>query len=423
MQEPAPGVYVAESIASDPWGLGWAARLLRPAVTDGLSPTDAHKLKLWFGLCLFGTPACVMWAVPVFMEGNIVLGGLITGAAVAMLLSILVIALAPGGYKWIVHLTLVALTVVNTFQIWQMGGMEDGAAQAVWWMYSPVIATLIIGVRHGFAWMLAVLGIVGTSPFLTILFGPPAVIMDLPPAAATMSFGAMTIMLALTVFWFVQQRQIVERQLQIEHGRAEALLHNVLPAVVAKRLQKTGTEARLYEEAGVLFADLAGFTQLSSRLPATRLVQMLDRLFGQIDELAERHGVCKIKTIGDCYMVASGIPEPAADHLERLAAFSLDLRDMCAVGELADLDVRLRIGIATGPAVAGVVGRTRLLYDLWGDTVNTASRMESHGLIGKVHVTDAVRTCLTRSHTFEDRGEIEVKGKGTMRTWVLTGTR
>ncbi|MCZ7640780.1 MAG: response regulator [Verrucomicrobia bacterium] len=201
----------------------------------------------------------------------------------------------------------------------------------------------------------------------------------------------------------------------------ERLLLNVLPAPVAGRL-KAGEDsiADHFPEVTVLFADIVGFTTLSGGMPPQPLVEMLDDLFSRFDELARRHHVEKIKTIGDCYMAVCGVPEPRPGHAAILAAMALEmLESVRAFNAGQGRALQIRIGLNTGPVVAGVIGRSKFIYDLWGDTVNTASRMESSGLPGRIQVTATTRDALLAEYTFEDRGEIEIKGKGRVHTWFL----
>jgi class 3 adenylate cyclase len=206
---------------------------------------------------------------------------------------------------------------------------------------------------------------------------------------------------------------------------SERLLLNVLPAPIADRLKRgENLIVDRFDDVSVLFADIVGFTTLSSRTTPEQLVTMLDELFSLFDRLAEQHRLEKIKTIGDAYMVVAGIPQPMADSSIAIAHMALEM--IGGVEEYAKrtgLDLTIRVGIHTGPAVAGVIGRKKFIYDLWGDTVNTASRMESHGIAGRVQVTEATYQALRTAFDFEPRGPIEIKGKGTMSTYVLIGRK
>jgi class 3 adenylate cyclase len=224
----------------------------------------------------------------------------------------------------------------------------------------------------------------------------------------------------------VRSRQALDREhrlLLAEQERSERLLLNVLPAPIAARL-KAGEAviADAFPEVTVLFADIVDFTRRSRRIGPAQVVQALNELFSAFDRLAQRHGLEKIKTIGDAYMVAGGLPTPRPDHAEAVAEMALAMREEVArrVGPTGR-PLQVRIGIDTGPVVAGVIGRSKFSYDLWGDTVNTASRMESQGLPGCIQVTERTYQRLRNRYRFEQRGPIQVRGKTTMVTYLLLG--
>ncbi len=208
-----------------------------------------------------------------------------------------------------------------------------------------------------------------------------------------------------------------------ERSRYQELLVSILPHSIADRLQRG--ERRIadhFDESTVLFADIAGFTKVSAAHTPDEMVDYLNRIFGQFDTLVEKHEVEKIKTIGDAYMVAGGIPRERPNHTEAIANLALDMIEVAKLTKGPDAKpVQLRVGIHTGPLIAGVIGQSRFLYDLWGDTVNVASRMESLGEAGRIQVTEDVYLRLRGNYDFERRGEIDVKGKGSMATWYLTG--
>jgi class 3 adenylate cyclase len=211
--------------------------------------------------------------------------------------------------------------------------------------------------------------------------------------------------------------------LRDEKALSERLLLNVLPRSIADRL-KAGPEAIAdrFPDASILFADIVGFTPLSERMPPEEVVALLDEVFSAFDRAAAHRGLEKIKTIGDAYMVAAGLPTPRRDHLEALADMALEMqRVVLALDERRGLDLAVRVGIHAGPVVAGVIGTSKFSYDVWGDTVNTASRMESHGAPGQIQVTDTVRSRLEGGYEFSEPRRIEVKGKGTLTTSFLLG--
>ena len=241
-------------------------------------------------------------------------------------------------------------------------------------------------------------------------------------AGFVLATAAACFMIFATVWYAMREVSRAEAAMEVEYSRSEALLANILPASVAAKLKDPahGVIADRYDDASILFADIAGFTERASEIPPTELVRFLDRLYTTFDRLVDRHGLEKIKTTGDSYMAVSGVPTPRPDHAEAIAALALDMSR--AVSDLRDPrgnPVPLRMGIASGPVVAGVVGARRFFYDVWGDAVNVASRMESTDIAGRIQVPQNVFEQLRHAFVLEERGEIEIKGKGLMRTWYL----
>lgn len=231
----------------------------------------------------------------------------------------------------------------------------------------------------------------------------------------------------LSVFFIdITIRKKMQSELRKEQRKTEGLLLNILPEPIAYRLKKAEGEliADKFEEATILFSDLVNFTQISTTMPATKLVCLLNEIFSTFDKLTEKHGLEKIKTIGDAYMVAAGIPTPRLDHAEAIADMALDmLSAIKALNIKLGTKFDLRIGINSGPVVAGVIGTKKFIYDLWGNSVNTASRMESHGINGRIQVSIYTYQLLEDIYDFEDRGTIEIKGQGEMRTYLLCGRK
>jgi adenylate cyclase len=290
--------------------------------------------------------------------------------------------------------------------------------------YYLVIAALVIlflGTEH--IVLSALFGAVAAVPIIALeTFVPRNTGLQAPPVMFA-SFIISTIASCVTLFTIVLYGV---REAEREHARSESLLANILPAAIAGRLKRQ-TEAVIadrYEEASILFADMAGFTARTSDTSPDDLVQFLNRVFTDFDRLVESHGLEKIKTTGDSYLVVSGVPTARPDHAQALGRLALELRD--AASGLLDprgRSVPIRFGIASGPVVAGVVGTRRFFYDVWGDPVNIASRMESTGEPGKIHVAQNTYDRLNGEFLLESRGSIDVKGKGTMRTWFLIGRK
>jgi adenylate cyclase len=214
-------------------------------------------------------------------------------------------------------------------------------------------------------------------------------------------------------------------ELRIMHEKADALLLNVFPRSVAERLKRHESKVVDYvPQATIIFCDLVGFTPLAAQQKPEELVDFLNRVFIGMDELVERHGLTKIKTIGDAYMASAGVPDPRSDHAGAVADFALAVMETIpSLCEAEGCPLDLRIGIHSGPVVAGVIGEKRFAYDLWGDTVNTASRMESSGEPGRIQISPDTRAMLGDGWEVEPRGEVEIRGKGRMQTYFLTGKR
>ena len=218
----------------------------------------------------------------------------------------------------------------------------------------------------------------------------------------------------------ITTRKLAEAALGLEQEKSDRLLLNILPQPIAERLkQDPSIIADTFADVTVLLADIVGFTQLSARVSPTQLVSLLNEIFSTFDQLAEKHGLEKIKTIGDAYMVVGGLPIPCLDNAERIAKMALDMQE--AISDFSNThnqDFSIRIGINSGPVVAGVIGIKKFIYDLWGDTVNTASRRSSHGLPGCIQVTSTTYNRLQEKYIFESRPAIDVKGKGLMNTYT-----
>jgi adenylate cyclase len=225
--------------------------------------------------------------------------------------------------------------------------------------------------------------------------------------------------------WLRDRERSHFEEMRVEKQRSEALLLNILPQNIVNRMRNGETViADRYADATILFVDLVGFTSLSTQYPPDKVLEILSTIFAGFDGAVAVHGLEKIKTIGDAYMVAGGLPEPVSDHTRRAAELAIEM--LAIVQELRDsqqIDLKARIGIHTGPVIAGVIGVRKLMYDVWGDTVNTASRMETFGAADRIHVSAEMRNVLGSTYLFESRGKIDIKGKGMMETYFLIGHR
>ena len=326
-----------------------------------------------------------------------------------------------------------ALMLILPFALqWSLGGFSNSSAGVAWAGITPVLAYLF-GVRSA-AWLGAFIALLGVSAAMetTLAAHAPHIESGIQAVMWVMNLAGPSIAAFLALAYFTGERDrsraaLAEehRLLEIERARSEHLLLNVLPAPIAHRLREGHTTiAESQDEVTILFADLVGFTPLAESLGPGPLVNLLNDVFSAFDDLAEASGLEKIKTVGDAYMVAGGIPTPRPDHLAVVLAMALQMGNVVAeVGPRYGQTLQLRIGIDSGPVVAGVIGRQKYSYDLWGDTVNSASRMESHGAAGRIHVTERVALAARSEYAFESRGPLDIKGKGAMSTYFLLGPR
>ena len=304
--------------------------------------------------------------------------------------------------------------------MWIRGGFANSGAAMIWALGAPVFAVMFHGPRRSIRWFSAYLVLLLVSVLIDSRCAAYALSQNIPTSSwfFLAHIGGISFCLFILIQFFVQR-------LSEEQAKSEALLLNILPRQVAGRLKNSSaTIADGFLEATILFADLAGFTKLSATLSPGQVVHLLNEVFSAFDQLAEKHGLEKVKTIGDAYMVVGGIPDLRPDHPEFVARMALEMRETVhAINERNGWGLRLRIGMNTGPVVAGVIGLKKFIYDLWGDAVNIASRMESTGVENEIQVTRSTFDRLQDKFLFEPRGLVQVKGKGEMETFFLKGPR
>ena len=289
---------------------------------------------------------------------------------------------------------------------------------ATFYNFAATLAIVALGLLFRFAAPLVLLMTIGFAPVV-------AKWMDNPFAPLFVSF-ATVIMMSWVAYAGERAKRAAwagAQALADEKALTERLLLSVLPPSIARRMRGGETLiADSHDEATVVFADIANFTPLSASMSAEALVEILDEIFAAFDEVAEAHDLEKIKTIGDAYMMAAGLPTERTSDPARALRAALEMRARLEdIAAARGIDVKMRAGCHIGPVVAGVIGRSKFVYDLWGDSVNVASRMESTAPVGEIQVTEAVHDRLSDQFTMQARGEIEVKGKGPMRTWLLSG--
>lgn len=369
-------------------------------------------------------PIAVVWGSLYLIFGSPV--GYVPLAYALILLGAIIAFARSGNFALLLRVSLVDILLAPTLSMIPLGGFLLSGGVGLWGILAPVGALVFSGPRAGLRWYVAYLAVFITSGFAGQVVGAVSTL----PEWFTSTMLGLNVALGGTIVFilivtFLRQRDRAMDALAREQERSERLLLNVLPKEIAPRL-KAGESpiADAYEHATVLYADIVGSTMLAERLDAKQLVVLLNGIFSRLDLLAERHGVEKIRTIGDNYMCVAGVPRMRADHAQAMARMALGIRaylDELRAGGEDRID--FRIGMNSGPCVGGVIGLQKFVFDIWGDSVNTASRMESHSVPGRIHLTDATYELIRDEFNCEPRGTIEVKGKGPMRTWFLLGER
>jgi guanylate cyclase len=365
---------------------------------------------LWGGLYVaFGAPS-----------------GLLAFVYFAVSVGAIAVFIRTRDFALLLRIELVDILLAPNLSMIPLGGFITSTGVGVWGILAPMGALVFGGVRAGIRWYIAFLAVFlgcGVAGEVLGNISPLPIWFTSTMLALNIAVGGTMVFTLLALF--AKQRSDALGALRVEQAKAENLLLNILPRSIADRLKaSTETIADQFTSASILFADVVDFTPFSERLSPADVVGVLDHLFSHFDTLAERYGLEKIKTIGDCYMVAAGVPTARPDHARAVVLMALDMLDaMQTSDEVGHLGLELRVGINSGPVVAGVIGRKRFLYDLWGDAVNTASRMESHGTPGRIQITRATYELLGDEFKCEPRGSITVKGKGEMEVWHVLGRR
>ena len=345
-----------------------------------------------------------------------------TWVAVVSLLSTVVPALLliaihfrPRRFSVLVTAMFVVIYAEQLAETALFGGLLPSGLVVMFGLGLVMGAMLAIGLRAALWWFAAFLASLAFALLIPEIVDPVYELAD-PTTDAAFNLAATGILTVAVLAYFVHQRDRFQQ-------RSDDLLHNVLPHEIAMRLKDGSMIADDIPSASVLFADVVGFTPMSATMPPAELVGLLDEVFSAFDRFVDELGLEKIKTVGDAYMVAAGVPRPRDDHAHAIADLALRIRDYVATSPVDGRPLTFRIGIDSGPVTAGVIGTHRFAYDLWGDTVNTASRMESEGVPGCIQVTPATHELIKDGYVCEPRGPIPVKGKGEMETYLLLGKR
>jgi adenylate cyclase len=394
----------------------------------GENPADSDEVRLQKAIqvntvVLGGLPAQFSIGIVLLFSGAYWAAVSTIGFGVLAALLLFYLAVTRRHYPFF-RFTQLAIPLLSPFvSTVLMGGLIPTGFAIIWGLVAPLLALILYRPRQALYWFLAYLGLVVISGLVRPILPWGG---TLPPVATTIlgivNIVGVSSLVFLSLAFFVNQRALAFRLLHAEQEKTENLLLNILPKEIAAILKDNNRViADQIEGASILFADVVDFTPLSAGMTATELVNLLNEVFSGFDTLVDKYGLEKIKTIGDCYMVAAGVPVVRPDHAHALVRLALEMRDFVSQRDFRGQKLRFRIGINSGPVVAGVIGHKKFIYDLWGDAVNTASRMESHGKANIIQITESTYRLIEQEFLCEPQGVISIKGKGEMAVWHVLG--
>ncbi len=385
----------------------------------GADPNDTDEIRLQKALMVAGSfmfiLAGALWGLLYFALGQRLPGLIPLSYAIISLMSVIHFGLTRQ-YRFFRFSQLILILLLPFLLMMALGGFINSSAVILWSLLCPFGALLFDEPRYAFRWLLAYLVFVIFSGIIQPFIPAPQ---PLPPTVITfffvMNIASVSAISIVLLTYFVLQRNIFQ-------AKSENLLLNILPKEIAAILKnESRTIADHYDESSILFADMVNFTPMSAEMSPTAMVELLNEIFSHFDGLVEKYDLEKIKTVGDCYMVAAGVPRRRADHAHVITQLALEMRSYLDSHSFnASRPISFRIGINSGSVLAGVIGRKKFIYDLWGDAVNTASRMESHGSAGIIQITRDTYELIKDDFTCEPRGTINIKGKGEMEVWSVT---
>lgn len=407
-------------VAQEGWAADAVRRLLVWAGSVGADPTDgaetALQKRLMVALSVGLLPLTFLWSV-IYLVAGVPLSAAIPAiyTAVAPVNTLLFSRTRNLGFYRFTQLLM--FLVLPWLLMMSLGGFRESSVVVIWAALCPLASLLIEDLRDTSLWILGFVALLAASAILQ----PYLVPAGLPEAFVNWFFvlnvGAVIAIAFMLLYYFVGQRNFFQE-------RSEMLLHNILPREISEALKaEHKTIAAQHDAASILFADVAGFTPMAATMTPLALVELLNEVFLCFDGLVEKHGLEKIKTIGDCYMVASGVPRPRPDHAAVLVQLALDMRQAVSERSFGGRKLAFRIGINSGPVVAGVIGRKKFIYDLWGEAVNLASRMESHGVVGAIQITRKTYDLVANDFECDAMGMIDVKGADRMQIWHVRGRK
>jgi len=415
--------------------------LLAGLSTAGILPTDSAEVRLQKSLLIFATGlisfTSMLWLF-IYWQLGPQLSSTIPFAFQLLLVGNLIVYLKTLNFQAFRLIQLSLFLFMPFVAQWSMGNFITASGVSLWALLAPVGAVLFIGPRESLAWFFAYIFLTALSGGFDYYLGDSLSSTQLKvPTQTTVFFFALNFAAVSTIVFLLLRYSASEKQkaqahleeahrlLQIEQDRSENLLLNILPGPIAERLKNSNqTIADGFADVSVMFVDIVSFTRVAEGLSPQQVFAMLNRIFSSFDELAEKYGLEKIKTIGDAYMVAGGLNDQCIDYSDALVDMALEMRDLLQRDfQINQMRLEVRIGIGTGPVVAGVVGKKKFIYDLWGDTVNIASRITSEGVPGMVQVDEATYRRVRNRFAFHEPQVIHLKGKGNMTVYRAIGRK
>jgi guanylate cyclase len=397
----------------------WLDRLISLQVLPGDDEETVERKRLLAGGGLFAPFALVMVGV-IYLVFGATVAGVAYCAFAAWIWLCVAASTRHHNYHWAFWSVAIPALPTHLVVILSLGDMVHSGAIVLWGLAFPLATGLVFTTARAMA-PLFVLFAVNVAATVLAPDRHTGLSRDVLRTVLALNIVTQAVFAVAILALFVSQRDRAHRLLAAEQARSRALLLSILPEQIADELAVAPRViADHFDEVSVLFADVVGFTPMSAAMTPAELVELLDELFARFDALIEQAGLEKIKTIGDCYMVAAGVPRPRPDHAAALVRLALQMQEVASSQAFRGRRLELRIGVNSGSVVAGVIGRRKFSYDLWGDVVNTASRMESHGVPGAVQITAATRSRLDGAFECTERGEIDVRGKGRLPVFVVS---
>jgi adenylate cyclase len=390
-------------------------RMVSLAVVPGDAP-DTIRTKRLFTTAMWASLLTSVSSISLLIRDDAPLAAAATAIPfLTAAISLVAMWRDPSTYPGVMHLVAGGTIITSSAIIVMFGGIYESAGAATWSMLAVFGAVAIFADRRAHLWLAVFAGSVGTAALLSARFEPLYQVPN-PESLAVFNLVVVSLFIYVILYYFVRKSD------QLFH-QADDLLRNVLPDEVAERLKVSGEGmiADEFESASILFADISGFSSMAAQRAPGEVVSLLNEVFTVFDDLVEERGLEKIKTIGDAYMVAAGVPVARDDHARAICDLALAMQSRLRTRRFADRDLAMRIGVASGPVTAGIIGHKKFSYDLWGDTVNLASRMESTGVPDKIQVPASTRELVEPWFEWERRGVVEARGRGEVETWFLVG--